>query len=200
MPEIFFTADTHFGHAAIIRHCRRPFRSVAEMDYEMINRWNEVVGPDDVVYHLGDFGLHEPGSATVRLNGHVRLVPGNHDNARVRRMFSRQPNREVLSPLEVIPVGSRKLVLCHYQLRTWPGSRRGNVHLFGHSHGMLLPPHGVAALDVGVDCNNFRPVPIREIWERMAKFFPDLHEPRPARASSAKGKSSPGDRFSEKAS
>ena len=29
---VFFTADLHFGHANIIRHCVRPFASVEEMD------------------------------------------------------------------------------------------------------------------------------------------------------------------------
>lgn len=37
---VFFTSDTHFGHEAIIRHCGRPFASVAEMDEALIARWN----------------------------------------------------------------------------------------------------------------------------------------------------------------
>lgn len=27
---VFFTADLHFGHANIIRHCARPFASVVD--------------------------------------------------------------------------------------------------------------------------------------------------------------------------
>lgn len=29
LQMVFFTADLHFGHANIIRHCVRPFASVA---------------------------------------------------------------------------------------------------------------------------------------------------------------------------
>jgi calcineurin-like phosphoesterase family protein len=41
MP-VYFSRDHHFGHAGA-RSYRRPFESVAEMDREMIDRWNSVV-------------------------------------------------------------------------------------------------------------------------------------------------------------
>lgn len=53
----FFTSDTHFGHVNIIKYCNRPFGSVPEMNAAMIAGWNRHVGPDDTVYHLGDFAL-----------------------------------------------------------------------------------------------------------------------------------------------
>ena len=52
---IFITSDHHFGHENIIKHCSRPFRNADEMDATMVDRWNEVVGPDDDVYIAGDF-------------------------------------------------------------------------------------------------------------------------------------------------
>jgi calcineurin-like phosphoesterase family protein len=69
----YFTSDTHFGHAKIIEYCKRPFASVEEMDEELIKRWNERVGPDDHVYHLGDFAFGTKAKITEyrkRLNGH----------------------------------------------------------------------------------------------------------------------------------
>src|SRR6478735_7067507 len=56
MP-VYFTSDHHFGQAAARTFYRRPFASVAEMDQEMIDRWNFVVSPGDrdEVSHLGDF-------------------------------------------------------------------------------------------------------------------------------------------------
>ncbi len=53
-----FTADTHFFHKNIIKYCNRPFNTVEDMNEELIKRWNETVAPDDLVYHLGDFGLY----------------------------------------------------------------------------------------------------------------------------------------------
>lgn len=78
---IFFTSDTHYGHANVIKYCNRPFRDIVEMREVLINSWNAAVGPADLVYHLGDFSFHEREVATVlpRLNGRKILILGNHD-------------------------------------------------------------------------------------------------------------------------
>jgi calcineurin-like phosphoesterase family protein len=41
MPNIWFTADFHFGHGNIIRYCNRPFQSVEEMDRTILDRLND---------------------------------------------------------------------------------------------------------------------------------------------------------------
>ena len=61
---VFFTADTHFGHAAARAFYRRPFATVAEMDTAMVARWNAAVAPDDEVWHLGDFAVRHKGAST----------------------------------------------------------------------------------------------------------------------------------------
>lgn len=78
----FFIADTHFGDEAILRYEKRPFSSVEEMDQEMIRRWNEVVGDEDLVFHLGDvssYGKEKTKEILSRLRGKKHLVLGNHD-------------------------------------------------------------------------------------------------------------------------
>ena len=51
---VFFTADTHFSDPYILRR-RVWFTSAGEHDEALIARWNDTVGPEDEVWHLGDF-------------------------------------------------------------------------------------------------------------------------------------------------
>ena len=51
---IYYTADLHLGHANVIRHCDRPFKSVDEMDEALIRNWNSRVHRLDTVYIVGD--------------------------------------------------------------------------------------------------------------------------------------------------
>jgi calcineurin-like phosphoesterase family protein len=79
---IWFTSDTHFGHANIIKYCERPFRDTDHMDAVIVDNWNSIVSPEDTVYHLGDvaLGTIDKSLANVgRLNGYKILVIGNHD-------------------------------------------------------------------------------------------------------------------------
>ncbi|MHB8321018.1 MAG: metallophosphoesterase [Acidithiobacillus sp.] len=78
----FFTSDSHFGHDNIIRHCKRPFQDGAQMDRALMDAWNSVVSPGDVVYHLGDFSLRPAAVISdllKKLHGIKHLIVGNHD-------------------------------------------------------------------------------------------------------------------------
>lgn len=46
--RVFFTSDTHFNHANIIRYCQRPFKDPAEMNETLITNWNQTVGNEDI--------------------------------------------------------------------------------------------------------------------------------------------------------
>lgn len=84
MSNIFFTADSHFGHRAMAATGKgwRPFKTLAEHDETLIENWNKVVKADDQVWHLGDVGMGpemEILEKVARLNGSKHLITGNHD-------------------------------------------------------------------------------------------------------------------------
>lgn len=79
--NIFFTSDTHFGHINILNFCERPFKDTDEMDEVIITNWNNKVGKNDIVFHLGDFAFatNKRWQELIhRLNGKIILVLGNH--------------------------------------------------------------------------------------------------------------------------
>ena len=115
---IFYTADNHFGHAKIPGMCKRPFRDVRHMNGELIRRWNERVGPDDAVYHLGDFSFGPVAEAEQYFhvpNGRKHLILGNHDKPSVRDW-----PWESVSEMKIVEGASTRIYLCHYPVAEWP--------------------------------------------------------------------------------
>ena len=167
--NIWFTADSHYGHTNVIRFCKRPFATIEEMDEALIANYNECVKQGDTVYHLGDFSFaRNPAAIFYRLNGNKHLVLGNHD-------------WKQLGELKKLPWGwikdvyflrygkgkSDKIWLNHFAQRAWPSGHHGTIHLYGHSHGSL-EDYG-RSTDVGVDAWDYKPVHLDTILKMMEK-------------------------------
>lgn len=88
MSEIYVISDTHFGHANILTFTDergkifRDFHHVEEMNEKMVENWNRVVTPQDIIYHLGDVYFRDGHKVLPRLNGKKRLILGNHDDGK----------------------------------------------------------------------------------------------------------------------
>jgi calcineurin-like phosphoesterase family protein len=176
--NIFFTSDSHFGHENIIRFCKRPFNSVEEMNEELIRRWNEKVGPNDIVFHLGDFcwgGSQVWNGILDKLNGKIYLCLGNHDLKNIRQGYVER--FEDVQFQYYIRIENKNIYLNHVPFATVPGGYRGEKavwQLFGHIH---TNPHPdcvgkddercsnlmATQYDVGVDNNDFYPISFNEV-------------------------------------
>ena len=169
MAEIFVISDTHFSHAGMLSFKRpngspvRSFSSVEEMDEHMIEQWNSVVKPSSHVYHLGDVVMRQQVLDAVmpRLNGHKRLVRGNHDIFRTKhylKYFDEIYGVRVLDNMifSHIPIHPESL-----------GRFKGCVH--GHVHGSW--DGGLKYVDVSVEAVNYTPVPLyklSEMWNNLS--------------------------------
>ncbi len=78
----FLSSDQHFHHSNIIKLSNRPYANVDEMNRDLIQRHNAVVGPKDIVWQLGDFAWNPVVTRTLlsSMNGTHHLVCGNHDD------------------------------------------------------------------------------------------------------------------------
>ena len=177
--KVFFTSDTHFYHSNIINFCGRPFKNVEVMNETLIANWNSVIGPDDIVFHLGDFclgGSAEWANILNRLNGKIYLIVGNHDIKNLRQGY--YSRFEHIAMQMHIEVGKQKIYLNHSPFLCYGGAYRDTWQLFGHVHtskqntgidaprlNMLFPTQ----YDVGVDNNNFTPVSFEQVRRIIEK-------------------------------
>lgn len=136
---LFFTSDSHLGHKNILHLDGRPYASLEEMEHAFIDQWNETVTSQDTVYHLGDFfwKLNVAERVLPQLNGRIVCVKGNHDNSWWGKVTSSNVTFAPDSIYVINEPGITSTVLCHYPMRSWPGSARGAWHLYGHTHRAL---------------------------------------------------------------
>ena len=176
---IYFTADLHFGHKNIIKHCNRPFDDVHQMNHTIINNINGVVGVKDQLFILGDFAFRgkRPGEyrKLIKCNS-VHVVLGNHD--RLGRFGDGFASVDMVR--EIVHFGQR-IFLSHYPHRSWPGRQHGSWMLYGHVHGQFEQQDRLGdllTLDVGVDnCANFgkpfgEPFAFSEVCELWSGYRP----------------------------
>jgi calcineurin-like phosphoesterase family protein len=188
----FFTSDTHYGHANIIKYSGRPFKNADDMTYALKENHNAIVKPDDDVYHLGDHSYYDFNSTVdllFELNGFFHYIFGNHDNVmkEIRRHMKRSPSSDLtidlekkirfLGNMEEVEVEGINITLNHYAMKVWNRSHYGAWHLYGHSHGSLPDDPRSMSIDVGVDVHNYRPISFREVDDIMMKksFLPIDH-------------------------
>jgi calcineurin-like phosphoesterase family protein len=159
----FFTSDTHFGHGGALGLYRRPFPSVAAMNAALVECWNETVGCEDEVWHLGDFAIRQKPEVVAEilasLRGRKHLLTGNNDPPGTTELDAWA---SVQSYAE-ITIEDTSLVLCHYPFRSWRGMSKGWINLHGHCHGRMKPQP--RQFDVGVDVWGFRPVTLQAVLD-----------------------------------
>lgn len=159
----FFTGDLHLGHANIIRHCKRPFSCVDEMDDTLIDNWNDKVrSSNDTVFVLGDMVKSKLPAQICesyfrRLRGRKFLIKGNHDKGAILKM----PWGWVKDVFFLRDLNQEGIWLSHYAHRVWRNSIHGSWHIFAHSHGGLSPLG--RSFDAGVDANNYQLLALEEV-------------------------------------
>ena len=186
--KVFFTSDTHFGHSNIIKYCQRPFNSAEHMDEVLISNWNEVVSPQDIVFHLGDFCFgsdKEWIKILQRLNGTKYLILGNHD---LKKIANSNQIKDYFADINMqmrVVVDKQKMLLNHYPFLCFEGGYQNVWQLFGHVHSSKhstgLDKERLVHLfptqyDVGVDNNNYRPVSFSQVSQIITEQQANAHK------------------------
>lgn len=173
MSNIWFTSDLHFSHKAEFLWQPRGFANQHEMNEALVENWNKVVKPDDIVYNLGDMALTDPEDALkylLRLNGKHYWVYGNHDTAKkINYFLDEVPNLYDIGYAWVIKNGDQSIYLSHYPTLTANFDEkhfsRHVINLHGHTHQRTnwLQLENPFMYHVGVDSHNNTPVHLDEV-------------------------------------
>lgn len=165
----YLTSDTHFNQQRTLDLSKRPFINVNEMNWSLIEKWNNTVSPFDTVFHLGDFG---DWSYAKYLNGNIVLILGNYEKKEMNDkgldyidyhdwVIDSFKFKEVFFNYTTLNIDSddldvhEEVKLIHEPSKFFERERY-KYACFGHTHGrQMIKPWG---LDVGVDCHNFTPI------------------------------------------
>ena len=206
----YFCSDPHAFHGNILKYCRRisfmtpadreallaleacggDLRSlrVGEESIDAMNRGlvaniNARVGPDDVLWCLGDwaFGHGHDYFRNARwfrdqiLCRTIFFVWGNHDDRKIRDLFNANFDQTE------IRLDGVRMTLNHYPMLTWNGQHHAsvaepNIHLYGHVHAIYERDPAASpvkdagawpALDVGFDGHDYHVWSLDEILEAL---------------------------------
>ena len=179
----WFTSDSHFFHTNIVKYCNRPWNSgvgedgelivtekdVDNMNKALIERWNKVVGKDDIVWHLGDFCFGKKENITKilpKLNGKIRLVLGNHDRHKLKFYYDAGFARVYDHPVVI----NQFVILSHAPLEFVRGQF---FNVFGHVHdSSTYKTWSKDSCCVCVERHDYTPIS----WTEIEKHYKELNK------------------------
>lgn len=189
--ECFWTSDFHAFHKQPFIWEARGYRSAEEHTQFIIDKTNEIVGPDAFLFNLGDITLNCSESKFEEFLSQIKcqniyLLWGNHNSPshdfyqrEVSKIFKglidenveiypfRYRNVIFLGNYAEIIVDKQKIILSHYPLVSWNDMKRGSWMLYGHIHNKLKLDG--RRIDVGWD-NFQKPVSFQELQKMMTNL------------------------------
>ncbi len=202
--KLWFTSDTHYNHANICSATTkwtdpvtcREFKTLEHMNAHLVGNINEMVGQDDILFHLGDWSFGGFEQIELFRNQivcrNIHIITGNHDHhiennregiqsifSSVNKYLNLNVKWNVGTPL----MGEQRFALMHFPIASWDNMAKGAIHLHGHVH--FEPRLRIGAgkmMDVGVDGNGLYPIEMSEVLRLMrnqpikSMFTFDHHE------------------------
>lgn len=165
----FFVADYHFGDSNIELYEGRPHLFIDEY----LERYNNVVQKDDIVYFLGDIATKNfiddecLNYILNNMSGYKVLVLGNHD-----KEISKDINFWISLGFDEVykyPIIVDDFFICSHE-PMYVSKQMPYVNIYGHVHGNEnYKTFSSCGACVCVERHNFTPVCIKEIKKQIKK-------------------------------
>lgn len=173
MSNVWISSDHHLGEDRFDL-MGRPFKTVDEHNNTIIDRHNELVAADDLVYFNGDV-LYQKGDIGKNLpligkmNGKKILIRGNHDVPITDEQFAPYFEQIVKEGDGVeLDVEGIPCYITHYPTR----SVKDRFNLVAHIHAAWK--FQLNMMNVGVDVNHFYPLNMNRVpffLTAITKFY-----------------------------
>lgn len=140
--KTWIISDTHFNHDKMCEYCNRP----EDFSRRIVNHWQKMIAPNDLVYHLGDFYLGKRSGFVGyvgMLPGVKILIKGNHD----REKSDWYLNRGFVAVMDFAAVMSgtnmrkngehflyTRVLLSHKPMAIPKFSKYKTINIHGHFH------------------------------------------------------------------
>ena len=156
--KTWFTADTHFGQERTLNFSKRPYRTVRDMDLDLISNWNKRVRKNDIVYHLGDFGESFEYLDCLNFKT-LNFVKGNYEKDKIPEIMKDLEKRKdvnIYDNDECTLDSNEFHYICRHEPVIGKKVPKDTICLHGHIHcRTLVKTNGI---DVGVDGHLYAPM------------------------------------------
>lgn len=154
----FWSSDLHVFHNPkwnVPIWQMRGYESHLDSAEKILNKINERVGENDVLWYLGDAFLNTNDNSVKEWLSkvkckNIKYLFGNHESS-MYRIYSdtikkqynldnveiypvKYKNVEFLGNHQEIKIGKQLIIMNHFSLRTWHSDSKGSWMLSGHSH------------------------------------------------------------------
>lgn len=170
MSNIWLISDTHFGHNKDFIWKARGFSSVEEMNNTIIERWNEVVKDEDIVYHLGDvmLGDLDTGMGILKqLKGNINLAIGNHDTTNRIHEFNNLTNFNNIQFGYRLTHGKKSFILTHYPTLTGNFDNSKTYSIHGHTHSPNTFCEYDMMYNICCDAHDCKPIALEDVFKEI---------------------------------
>ena len=173
---VWFSSDFHLGHQKNFIWEKRGYTSYEDHTNGLIDKLNQQIKTNDVLFYLGDFCLNSSESLFESYLSRIQcqniyMLWGNHNNP-VHRVYKREVKEQFgRDDIDVYPLKYRNItflgdyveasinntviVMMHYPVSIWNYMKEGAYMLCGHSHYSYFSSQATCLngkiLDVGWD-------------------------------------------------
>jgi len=164
--KIFITGNLQLGRPSAIGKWRRPFEDVDEMTETLINNWNDIVTPKDIVYHIGNFAW-DPKTAYDALNKlkakNIYFLCGDSDQPLLDLQLkgSLTPRAKIVS--DIFLEKNIESILSYWPMSEWHLKNKGYYNVIGYPNRKYKTNPKKKVINCSTDQCNFKPQDINSL-------------------------------------